>query len=86
MTNVINSGDDRLKTVYPALALGLLTTAIIIAKTGRDALFFILLVGLMFPAVATIIPSPRVVSNVTATNAPKVIRSPYAKWTIRRIP
>jgi hypothetical protein len=40
MTNVINSGDDRLKTVYPALALGLLTTAFIIAKTGRDALFF----------------------------------------------
>jgi hypothetical protein len=37
---VINSGDDRLKTVYPALALGLLTAAFIIAKTGRDALFF----------------------------------------------
>jgi ATP/ADP translocase len=37
---VINSGDDRLKTIYPALALGLLTAAFIIAKTGRDALFF----------------------------------------------
>lgn len=28
------------KTLYPALALGLLTAAFIIAKTGRDALFF----------------------------------------------
>lgn len=37
---MINSGDDRLKTLYPALALGLLTAAFIIAKTGRDALFF----------------------------------------------
>jgi ATP/ADP translocase len=37
---VNNSGDDRLKTVYPALALGSLTAAFIIAKTGRDALFF----------------------------------------------
>jgi len=37
---VTSSSDDRLKTVYPALALGLLTAAFIIAKTGRDALFF----------------------------------------------
>jgi ATP/ADP translocase len=35
----VNS-EDRLKTVYPALALGSLTAAFIIAKTGRDALFF----------------------------------------------
>jgi len=28
------------KTLYPALALGILTAAFIIAKTGRDALFF----------------------------------------------
>lgn len=32
--------DDRLKTLFPALALGLTTLAFIIAKTGRDALFF----------------------------------------------
>src|SRR5262245_36036816 len=31
---------DRSKTLYPALALGILTAAFIIAKTGRDALFF----------------------------------------------
>jgi len=37
---VINFSEDRLKTIYPALALGLMTAAFIIAKTGRDALFF----------------------------------------------
>jgi hypothetical protein len=37
---VNNAGDARLKTAYPALALGLMTAAFIIAKTGRDALFF----------------------------------------------
>jgi ATP/ADP translocase len=31
---------DRLKTLYPAIALGVTTAAFIIAKTGRDALFF----------------------------------------------
>jgi hypothetical protein len=31
---------DRSKTIYPALSLGILTAAFIIAKTGRDALFF----------------------------------------------
>lgn len=31
---------DRWKTIYPALALGITTAAFIIAKTGRDALFF----------------------------------------------
>lgn len=31
---------DRLKVVLPSLAIGLLTAAFIIAKTGRDALFF----------------------------------------------
>jgi hypothetical protein len=31
---------DRLKRFLPALSLGLLTAAFIIAKTGRDALFF----------------------------------------------
>src|SRR3990167_7916898 len=30
----------RLQTLLPALSLGLLTAAFIIAKTGRDALFF----------------------------------------------
>ena len=35
-----NSRSDRFKTLYPALALGITTTAFIIAKTGRDALFF----------------------------------------------
>ncbi|MGH7824973.1 MAG: Npt1/Npt2 family nucleotide transporter, partial [Candidatus Binatia bacterium] len=34
------SDDERLKTLLPALSLGLLTAAFIIAKTGRDALFF----------------------------------------------
>ena len=29
-----------MKTLYPALALGILTAAFIISKTGRDALFF----------------------------------------------
>ncbi|HEY3167240.1 MAG TPA: hypothetical protein VGK57_08430, partial [Candidatus Binatia bacterium] len=37
---MINFSVDRLKTIYPASALGLLTAAFIIAKTGRDALFF----------------------------------------------
>lgn len=32
--------EDRLKVVYPALIIGLMTAAFIIAKTGRDALFF----------------------------------------------
>ncbi|HEX9453211.1 MAG TPA: hypothetical protein VGA27_02595 [Candidatus Binatia bacterium] len=31
---------ERSQTLYPALALGVLTAAFIIAKTGRDALFF----------------------------------------------
>jgi hypothetical protein len=31
---------ERSQTLYPALALGILTAAFIIAKTGRDALFF----------------------------------------------
>jgi hypothetical protein len=31
---------DRQQTLVPALALGLTTMAFIIAKTGRDALFF----------------------------------------------
>ncbi|HET9915961.1 MAG TPA: hypothetical protein VFQ89_02560 [Candidatus Binatia bacterium] len=35
-----NSVSDRRKTTYPALALGITTAAFIIAKTGRDALFF----------------------------------------------
>jgi ATP:ADP antiporter, AAA family len=35
-----DSGKDRLRTFLPALTLGLLTAAFIIAKTGRDALFF----------------------------------------------
>ncbi len=35
-----NANEDRTKFVYPALILGLMTTAFIIAKTGRDALFF----------------------------------------------
>ena len=34
------AGTDRSKTLYPSLALGILTAAFIIAKTGRDALFF----------------------------------------------
>lgn len=32
--------DDRFKTLLPALALALATVAFILAKTGRDALFF----------------------------------------------
>ena len=35
-----HANEDRLRTLLPALALGLLTAAFIIAKTGRDALFF----------------------------------------------
>ena len=35
-----NTTTDRWKTIYPALALGITTAAFIIAKTGRDALFF----------------------------------------------
>jgi len=36
----MSSTPEGAKTLYPALALGLLTAAFIIAKTGRDALFF----------------------------------------------
>ena len=32
--------EDRSKFIYPALAIGLLTAAFVIIKTGRDALFF----------------------------------------------
>ncbi len=32
--------DDLSKTLYPALSMALLTVALILAKTGRDALFF----------------------------------------------
>ena len=35
-----NTNEERLQTLLPALGLGLLTTAFIVAKTGRDALFF----------------------------------------------
>ena len=35
-----NPDSDPWKTIYPALALGITTAAFIIAKTGRDALFF----------------------------------------------
>jgi AAA family ATP:ADP antiporter len=35
-----NSSENRAQTLYPALALGLMTAAFIISKTGRDALFF----------------------------------------------
>jgi len=31
---------NRQRIFYPALCLGILTAAFIIAKTGRDALFF----------------------------------------------
>lgn len=31
---------DRQRTLYPALCLGILTAAFIVAKTGRDSLFF----------------------------------------------
>ncbi len=34
------AASDRLRTTLPACSLGLLTAAFIIAKTGRDALFF----------------------------------------------
>ncbi|MDP1681029.1 MAG: hypothetical protein Q8L39_04565 [Burkholderiales bacterium] len=35
-----NTNEDRLKFLFPALAIGLLTAAFVITKTGRDALFF----------------------------------------------
>ena len=35
-----NENQNRLRTMLPAVALGLTTLAFIIAKTGRDALFF----------------------------------------------
>lgn len=37
---MLDRNDDRMKFLYPALAIGLLTAAFVIAKTGRDALFF----------------------------------------------
>jgi len=36
----VKHSDERDKTIYPAIILGLTTAAFIIAKTGRDALFF----------------------------------------------
>lgn len=36
----MNHNDPRYKTIFPAVILGLTTAAFIIAKTGRDALFF----------------------------------------------
>src|SRR5919198_856777 len=35
-----DSSEDRFRTFLPALSLGLLTSAFIIGKTGRDAFFF----------------------------------------------
>ena len=40
MNDMNGSGEAQRKTFYPAFALGLTTAAFIIAKTGRDALFF----------------------------------------------
>jgi hypothetical protein len=37
---MIENREARLQTLLPALTLGLATAAFIIAKTGRDALFF----------------------------------------------
>src|SRR5918992_3111175 len=37
---MLETRQARLQTLLPALALGLATSAFIIAKTGRDALFF----------------------------------------------
>jgi ATP/ADP translocase len=37
---MVDSHHERSRTLLPALALGLTTSAFIIAKTGRDALFF----------------------------------------------
>lgn len=37
---MIDLNEDRLKFLFPALAIGLLTAAFVITKTGRDALFF----------------------------------------------
>src|ERR671911_1911216 len=37
---MLETRQARLQTLLPALALGLSTLAFIIAKTGRDALFF----------------------------------------------
>jgi hypothetical protein len=37
---MVDTNPDRQRTPLPALALGLTTLAFIIAKTGRDALFF----------------------------------------------
>src|SRR5262247_3814830 len=37
---MIENRDDRLQTLLPALTLGIATAGFIIAKTGRDALFF----------------------------------------------
>ncbi|MGE5216109.1 MAG: hypothetical protein ACM3SP_03785 [Chloroflexota bacterium] len=39
-SNMNDTIDDRFKTLLPALALALATVAFIIAKTGRDTLFF----------------------------------------------
>ena len=36
----MNLSEDRAKWIYPAFAIGLMTAAFIITKTGRDALFF----------------------------------------------
>jgi ATP/ADP translocase len=36
----MTNSDQRYKTIFPAVILGLTTAAFIIAKTGRDALFF----------------------------------------------
>ena len=37
---MVDPSHERSQTLLPALALGLTTLAFIIAKTGRDALFF----------------------------------------------
>ena len=37
---MIARSEDRFTVIYPALAIGLLTAAFVIIKTGRDALFF----------------------------------------------
>src|SRR4051794_21680272 len=40
LKELIEGNDERSRTALPALSLGLTTLAFIIAKTGRDALFF----------------------------------------------
>ncbi|HXG52674.1 MAG TPA: Npt1/Npt2 family nucleotide transporter [candidate division Zixibacteria bacterium] len=75
---MIDRSEQRLKTLLPASSLGLLTAAFIIAKTGRDALFF--------QGTSGLLQLPLIYINIAAASLPLAIIFVQAMklWGARR--